>query len=207
MDRARYKEVSVGEEAPGFSVEGFSAKDKDFREYVLSDFRGKWVLLFFYPGDFTYVCPTELQALVDYREDFETLEVQVFLISTDSRFSHKQWNEYELSKMIEGGMPFPMLTDRLGTLGKPYNFYDEAQGVDLRGTVVIDPDGLVQLVYANASAIGRHPGEIVRCIRALKEYRDKGDVVPACWYPGMETIAPSYENSGNVWQAYHKSPQ
>ena len=161
------------------------------------------MLLFFYPGDFTYVCPTELQSLVDYKRDFEELNVQVFLISTDSKFSHKQWNEYELSKMIEGGTTFPMLPDQTGALGKVYNFYDAEQGVDRRGTVIIDPDGVVQLIYVNASPIGRHPGEIVRCIRALKEFRDKGNVVPACWNPGSPTIRPTYENSGKIWEVYH----
>jgi peroxiredoxin (alkyl hydroperoxide reductase subunit C) len=197
------KKVSLGEEAPDFSMEGFSAKDKKFQKYVLSQWKGKWVLLFFYPGDFTYVCPTELQSLVDYKHDFDALNVQVFLISTDSKFSHKQWNEYELSKMIEGGMTFPMLADQAGALGKVYNFYDAEQGIDHRGTVVIDPDGVVQLIYVNASAIGRHPGEIVRCIRALKEFRDKGNVVPACWNPGLPTISPTYENSGRVWETFH----
>jgi peroxiredoxin (alkyl hydroperoxide reductase subunit C) len=198
------RKVSIGETAPDFSVEGFSAKDKKFQKYALSTYRGKWVLLFFYPGDFTYVCPTELQSLVDYKRDFEELNVQVFLISTDSKFSHKQWNEYELSKMIEGGTTFPMLPDQTGALGKVYNFYDAEQGVDRRGTVIIDPDGVVQLIYVNASAVGRHPGEIVRCIRALKEFRDKGNVVPACWSPGSPTIQPTYENSGKVWEVYHK---
>ena len=197
------KKVSIGETAPDFSVEGFSAKDKKFQKYALSAYRGKWVLLFFYPGDFTYVCPTELQSLVDYKRDFEELNVQVFLISTDSKFSHKQWNEYELSKMIEGGTTFPMLPDQTGALGKVYNFYDAEQGVDRRGTVIIDPDGVVQLIYVNASPIGRHPGEIVRCIRALKEFRDKGNVVPACWNPGSPTIRPTYENSGKIWEVYH----
>ena len=197
------KKVSIGETAPDFSVEGFSAKDKKFQKYALSAYRGKWVLLFFYPGDFTYVCPTELQSLVDYKRDFEELNVQVFLISTDSKFSHKQWNEYELSKMIEGGTTFPMLPDQTGVLGKVYNFYDAEQGVDRRGTVIIDPDGVVQLIYVNASPIGRHPGEIVRCIRALKEFRDKGNVVPACWNPGSPTIRPTYENSGKIWEVYH----
>ncbi|MDR1977780.1 MAG: peroxiredoxin [Synergistaceae bacterium] len=198
------KRVRIGEQAPDFSVEGFSAKDKKFQRYTLSGCRGTWVLLFFYPGDFTYVCPTELQSLVDYKRDLEELKVQVFLISTDSKFSHKQWNEYELSKMIEGGVTFPMLPDQTGMLGRPYDFYDAEQGVDLRGTVVIDPDGVVQLIYVNAAPIGRHPGEIVRCIRALKEFRDKGNVVPACWTPGVSTIAPTYENSGKMWEAYRK---
>jgi peroxiredoxin (alkyl hydroperoxide reductase subunit C) len=202
MDRD--KKVSIGEAAPDFSVEGFSAKDKKFQKYVLSAYRGKWVLLFFYPGDFTYVCPTELQSLVDYRQDLEELNVQVFLISTDSKFSHKQWNEYELSKMIEGGTTFPMLPDQTGDLGKVYNFYDGEQGVDRRGTVVIDPDGVVQLIYVNAAPIGRHPGEIVRCIRALKEFREKGNVIPACWSPGAPTIDPTYENSGKIWESYCK---
>ena len=204
MDHCCKSKVGIGEQAPEFSVEGFSAKSNAFVKYALSEFKGKWVLLFFYPGDFTYVCPTELQSLAEYERDFSELGTQVFLVSTDSKFSHKQWNEYELSKMITGGMPFPMLPDQTGALGKPYDFYDASQGVDLRGTVVIDPDGVVQLIYVNAPAIGRHPGEIVRCIRALKEARDHGGVVPACWIPGLETIEPSYENSGKIWETYHK---
>ncbi|MDR1650474.1 MAG: peroxiredoxin, partial [Synergistaceae bacterium] len=196
--------VGVGDAAPKFKAAGFDAAKGRFDTYSLEDYAGSYVLLFFYPGDFTYVCPTELVALASLKDQFETLGVNVFVISTDSKFSHKNWNEMELSRAIGGNYPFPMLSDTLGSVGAPYGIFRESEGVDLRGVVLIDKKGTVQLVYVNAGPIGRNPKEVLRLAMALKEYDDSGGrVIPACWVPGLETIDPSPDNSGKVLGSYH----
>ena len=133
------------------------------------------------------------------------MDVQVFAISTDSKFVHKHWNEGELSEMIEGGFPFPMLSDQTGALGKPYDVYDETAGVDIRGTVIISPEGVVQLISVNIPPLGREPVEIVRCVCALRESAACGKVMPAGWKLGMETINPVPENSGQIWKSHGKN--
>ncbi|MDR1965434.1 MAG: peroxiredoxin [Synergistaceae bacterium] len=197
--------ASIGEEAPLFKVPGFDAVNGRFDTYSLADYIGKYVLLFFYPGDFTYVCPTELVALASLKEKFDATGTQVFVVSTDSKFSHKNWNEIELSKAVNGNYPFPMLADTLGVIGTPYGVFKEDDGVDLRGVVLIDKKGIVQLIYVNAPPLGRNPQELLRLVLALKEHDDNGGrVIPACWVPGDDTIDPSYENSGNMWNNYKK---
>lgn len=196
--------VRIGDKAPNFTADGFNALKDDFNKYTLSDYKGKWVLLFFYPGDFTYVCPTELTALAGFKAELDELGAQVFVVSTDSKYAHKQWDECELCKAIEGGYPYTMLADVVGSIGKPYNIYDSNEGIDLRGTVLIDPKGLVQWISVNAPALGRNPAEIVRCIRAMKEHEASGRVMPACWVPGDESIDPTFENSGKIWDNYKK---
>jgi peroxiredoxin (alkyl hydroperoxide reductase subunit C) len=192
----------IGKEAPLFTVQGFDAVNECFETYSLQDYRGKYVLLFFYPGDFTYVCPTELVSIASLKEKFAAAETQVFVISTDSRFSHKEWNESELSAAVGSSYPYPMLSDSLGKIGRPYGIFDEEDGVDLRGVVLIDKKGVVQLISVNAPPLGRNPKEILRANLALKQHDDGGKVIPACWNPGDDVIDPTYENSGNMWSNY-----
>lgn len=113
---------------------------------------------------------------------------------------HKQWNEGELSQMIEGGFPFPMLCDPGGTLGRPYGIYDETAGVDLRGTVFINEEGIIQLISVGATPVGRDVGEIVRSTLAFNEHAECGNVIPAGWKPGEKTIEPKPENSGQIYR-------
>lgn len=194
--------VRIGDKAPNFTLDGFNTFKEDFGKHNLYDYKGKWILLFFYPGDFTFVCPTELIALAAFKPELDELGVQVLVISTDSTFVHKQWNKSELSIALEGDYPFAMLADTAGVAGKPYNIYDEEKGIDLRGTVLIDPKGIVQWISVNTPALGRNPEEIVRCARAMKEHEASGHVMPACWTPGKESIDPSFENSGKMWENY-----
>jgi peroxiredoxin (alkyl hydroperoxide reductase subunit C) len=191
----------IGKPAPNFEVPGFDAVKGSFETYKLSDLKGKYVVLFFYPGDFTYVCPTELIALASLKDKFADAGVQVFVVSTDSKFSHKEWNESELSKAHGSNYPFPMLADTLGKVGAEYGIFDEEGGVDLRGVVIIDKKGLVQSVNINAAPLGRNPQEVLRVALALQEHDDSGGkVIPACWVPGADVIDPSYENSGKMWK-------
>ena len=195
--------ASVGAKAPLFKAAGYDAPNKRFDNYALEDYVGKYIMLFFYPGDFTFVCPTELVALAALKKQFDECGVQVFVISTDSKFSHKNWNEMELAKAVGGDYPYPMLSDRLGALGSPYGIFNEADGVDLRGVVLIDKKGFVQVVSVNAAPIGRNPKELLRLAMALKEFDDNGGrVIPACWMPGDDTIDPTFDNSGKMWENY-----
>jgi peroxiredoxin (alkyl hydroperoxide reductase subunit C) len=193
----------IGKPAPNFEVQGFDAVKGSFETYSLANLKGKYVLLFFYPGDFTYVCPTELISIASLKDEFAKAGVQVFVISTDSKFSHKEWNESELSKAHGSSYPYPMLADSLGKIGAPYGIFDEEGGVDLRGTVLIDKKGVVQSVSINAAPLGRNPKELLRVALALKEHDDNGGkVIPACWVPGDEVIDPTYANSGKMWNNY-----
>ncbi|MDR1581429.1 MAG: peroxiredoxin [Synergistaceae bacterium] len=194
--------IGVGSEAPKFKTAGFDALKGRFETYSLEDYIGSYILLFFYPGDFTFVCPTELVALAVLKDQFESIGVKVFVISTDSKFSHKNWNELELSEALGNNYPYPMLSDTLGAIGSPYGIFDEENGVDLRGVVFIDKDGIIQLVYINAPPLGRNPKEILRLATAFKEHDTNGGVLPACWMPGEDTIAPTIDNSGKMWANY-----
>jgi peroxiredoxin (alkyl hydroperoxide reductase subunit C) len=193
----------IGAEAPSFEVPGFDAVKGKFDTFSLANYKGKYVILFFYPGDFTYVCPTELVSVASLKDKFAEAGIQLFVISTDSKFSHKEWTESELAPAVGGSYPFPMLADSLGKIGKPYGIFDENGGVDLRGVVIIDKKGIVQSISVNAAPLGRNPKEILRVALALKEHDDNGGkVIPACWVPGDEVIDPTYENSGKMWDNY-----
>ena len=112
----------IGKEAPDFEVNAYA--DVDFKKIKLSDYRGQFVVLFFYPGDFTFVCPTELIGITRKYNEFKKLNVEVLGISTDSKFTHNKWQESELSKMIDGGVPYPLLSDAGGKVGVDYGVYE-----------------------------------------------------------------------------------
>ncbi|GHV51908.1 selenocysteine-containing peroxiredoxin PrxU [Synergistales bacterium] len=193
----------VGKAAPVFTADGFDAVNGSFEKYSLDKYKGKYVVLFFYPGDFTFVCPTELVSLASLKEDFAEAGAQVFAVSTDSKFSHKAWDESELSKANGAPFPFPMLADRLGKIGAPYGIFDSEAGVDIRGVVIIDKEGAVQHIGINAGPLGRNPKEVLRITLALKEHTESGGkAIPACWIPGGETIEAKIENSGKMWNNY-----
>ena len=123
-------------------------------------------------------------------------------VSTDSRFSHKIWNEVELSKMVEGGIPFPMLSDQGGRIGTVYGVYDEAAGVNVRGRFLIDPDGVIQAVEILTPPVGRNPEELIRQIKAYQHTRATGEVMPSGWQPGQPTLKPGPDLVGNVWKVW-----
>jgi peroxiredoxin (alkyl hydroperoxide reductase subunit C) len=126
----------------------------------------------------------------------------VLSVSTDSRFTHKIWNEEELSKMVEGGIPFPMLSDSGGRIGTVYGVYDEAAGVDVRGRFLIDPDGVIQALEVLTPPVGRNPDELIRQIRAFQHTRATGEVMPSGWEPGKPTLKPGPDLVGKVWTVW-----
>jgi len=123
-------------------------------------------------------------------------------VSVDSRFVHKVWQEQELSKMVDGGFPYPMLTDAGGRIGSVYGVYDEAAGVDIRGRFLIDPDGIIQAMEVLTPTVGRNFEELLRQIKAYQYVAETGEVAPAGWQPGRKTLKPSPDLAGKVWEVW-----
>lgn len=191
----------VGQEAPDFEANAY-VEGKGFLPVKLSDYKGKWIVLCFYPGDFTFVCPTELVAVATRYEEIQKLGVAVLSVSTDSRFVHKIWQEQELSKMVNGGIPFPMLSDGGGRIGEVYGIYDEAAGVDIRGRFIIDPDFVIRAMEVLTPEVGRNSDELIRQIKAFQHVTATGEVTPSGWLPGQATLNPGPALVGKVWQAW-----
>ena len=128
--------------------------------------------------------------------------MEVLSVSTDSRFVHKIWQEEELSKMVEGGVPFPMLSDGGGRIGTVYGVYDEAAGVDIRGRFIIDPDFVIRATEIMTPEVGRNPDELIRQIKAFQHSRNTGEVMPSGWQPGDKTLKPGPALVGKVWKEW-----
>ena len=123
-------------------------------------------------------------------------------MSVDSVFSHKIWQEEELSKMIEGGVPYPMLSDAGGKVGKLYGVYDEDAGVNIRGRFIIDPDGIIQAMEILTPPVGRNVAELIRQVQAYQHVRETGEVMPSGWQPGKPTLKPGPDLAGKVWKVW-----
>lgn len=137
--------------------------------------------------------------------ELKKLGVQVLAMSTDSRFSHKIWQEGELSKLVEGGVPYPLLSDQTGEIGKMYGVYDEAAGVDIRGRFLIDPDGIIQAMEVVTPPVGRNVSELFRQVQAFQLVREtKGaEATPSGWQPGKPTLKVGPDLVGNVWKVWN----
>jgi len=135
-------------------------------------------------------------------DQFQALGVEVLSVSTDSRFVHKIWQEEELSKMVEGGVPFPMLSDGGGRIGTVYGVYDEMAGVDIRGRFIIDPEGIIRATEVLTPEVGRSPEELIRQVKAFQHVRATGEVTPSGWQPGQVTLKPGPDLVGKVWKEW-----
>jgi peroxiredoxin (alkyl hydroperoxide reductase subunit C) len=143
-----------------------------------------------------------LAAVAAMNDEFENLGVKVLAMSTDSRFVHKIWQEEELSKMVDGGVPFPMLSDAGGRIGEVYGVYDEAAGVDIRGRFIIDPDFVIRAMEVLTPEVGRNPVELIRQVKAFQHVRETGEVTPSGWEPGQVTLNPGPDLVGKVWEKW-----
>jgi alkyl hydroperoxide reductase subunit AhpC len=123
-------------------------------------------------------------------------------MSTDSHFVHKIWQAEELARMVEGGVPFPMLSDAGGKIGRVYGIYDEAGGVDIRGRFLIDPDGIVQAMEVLTPSVGRNVSELIRQVKAFQHVRETGEATPSGWQPGRTALKPGADLVGKVWEAW-----
>lgn len=152
----------------------------------LSDYLGKWLVLFFYPADFTFVCPTELQELAGLYEEFQKIDTEIISISTDTAFSHKTW--HEMTPAIRT-VTFPMAADTAGTLSKYLGIYIGSEGLSLRGTFILNPDGEIKSMEVNDNSIGRNSKELLRKLQAAQYVAThKDEVCPASWQPGTQAI-------------------
>ncbi len=195
--------IKVNFPAPEFKLSAFSGGD--FSEVSLASLRGKWVYLCFYPGDFTFVWASEIATVVAKHEEFKSLDVQVLTISPDSQFVHKMWADKEILGLSKSSnIPFPMLADTNAELAKEYGTYDEDAKLTLRGSFIIDPDGIVQVAEVLSAPLGRNYDEILRRVRALQMIREsKGTQAAPCeWQPGKNTIQPSLNLVGNMKDAW-----
>ena len=167
-----------------------------FVEVSDADLAGKWAVVFFYPADFTFVCPTELGDLADNYAEFRRLGVEVYSVSTDTHFTHKAW--HATSDTI-GKIEYPMLGDATGQITRNFGMMREDQGLANRGTFLIDPDGVIQFAEVTAEGIGRNAAELLRKVKAAQYVRSHpGEVCPAKWEEGDDTLAPSLDLVGKI---------
>ncbi|MHB1118286.1 MAG: redoxin domain-containing protein [Minisyncoccota bacterium] len=186
--------AQIGHEIPDVEVEAYH--NEEIKKIKLSDYRGKWLILFFYPADFTFVCPTELEEMADNYEVFQKLNAEILSVSTDTVFVHKAW--HDTSDTIKK-IKFPMLSDSRRDLSGMFGTLIEEEGLSLRGTFVVDPDGILRIVEMNDNNVGRSAKELVRKLQAAKFVREHGgNVCPASWEPGDETLHPGLDLVGKI---------
>lgn len=170
--------------------------DGEFIEVTEKSLSGKWSVVFFYPADFTFVCPTELGDLADNYAEFKKLGVEIYSVSTDTHFTHKAWHD---SSETICKINYPMLGDPTGTISRNFEVMIEADGLAERGTFVIDPGGVIQIVEITAGGIGRDASELLRKVKAAQYVASHpGEVCPAKWKEGEATLAPSLDLVGKI---------
>lgn len=173
-----FMNIQVRQKAPEFAAQAV-VKEGKFEELKLSDYRGKWVVLFFYPLDFTFVCPTEIHGFNEGYQEFVKLNAEVIGASTDSVYSHKTWIERGL-----GELKFPLLSDNNHSISRDYGVLIEDKGIALRGTFIIDPDGILRSYVVNDLPVGRSVEETLRTLTALQT----GELCPCEWTKGKKTL-------------------
>ncbi len=188
--------LQVGSKAPDFELE--AVVGQDFKKIKLSDFqaKGKWTVLFFYPLDFTFVCPTEIVAFSDRNDEFQKLGAEVLGCSIDSKFSHLAWINTERKSGGLGSLAFPLLADINKTVARDYGVLLEGAGIALRGIFIIDPAGVVQYGAVHNLSVGRSVDETLRVLKAFQYVTSHaGEVCPANWNEGKDTMKAGVNES------------
>lgn len=181
--------IRVGQVAPDFKAT--AVLDQEFKTIKLSDYRGKYVVLFFYPLDFTFVCPTEIIAFSERYEDFKKLNTEVLGASVDSEFSHLAWVQTDRKSGGLGDIKYPLVADIKKEISSAYNVLDPEAGIALRGLFIIDKEGVIQHATINNLAFGRSVDETLRTLQAIQYVQSHPDeVCPAGWKPGDVTMNP-----------------
>ncbi len=184
----------INTEITPFNATGY--RNGEFVQVSDRDLRGKWSVVFFYPADFTFVCPTELGDMADLYPEFKKLGVEIYAVSTDTHFTHKAWHD---SSDTIGRIRYPMIGDPTGTITRNFGVMIEAEGLADRGTFVIDPDGRIQIVEINAGGVGRDARELLRKVKAAQYVAaHPGEVCPAKWKEGEATLKPSFDLVGKI---------
>ena len=186
--------VKLNYKAPGFKAQAFH--NHEFKEVSLDDYSGKFVVLFFYPADYTFVCPTELEDMADNYSKLQDLGVEVLSISTDTHFVHAAWHND--SPMI-GKIKFPMVADPTHDISNAYDVLRDGAGVADRATFVVDPDGVLKAIEITDEPIGRNAAELLRKIEAMKFARENPNLAcPAKWKKGDDTLKPGLDLVGKL---------
>ncbi|MDD3766676.1 MAG: alkyl hydroperoxide reductase subunit C [Eubacteriales bacterium] len=184
----------INKEVSDFKVQAFV--NGEFKEVTKDDILGKWSVFVFYPADFTFICPTELGDLADNYDKFKEVGCEVYSVSTDSHFVHKAW--HDTSDTIKK-IKFPMLADPTGKLSRDFDVYIEDEGMALRGSFVVNPEGKIVSYEVNDNSIGREAEELLRKVQAAQFVAEHGDeVCPAKWRPGAQTLKPSLDLVGKL---------
>jgi peroxiredoxin 2/4 len=192
--------LRVGQAAPDFTAT--AVYDQEFKTIKLSDYRGKYVVLFFYPLDFTFVCPTEVTAFSDRYKDFKAINAEVLGVSVDSEFSHLAWTQTDRKSGGVGELAYPLVSDIKKEISTAYNVLDPDAGVALRGLFLIDKDGVIQHSTINNLAFGRSVDETLRTLQAIQHVQSHPDeVCPANWKPGDATMSPDPVKSKEFFAA------
>ena len=182
--------LQIGRPAPPFAAQAYDPalpSREPFRPISLADYAGRWLVFFWYPADFTHVCPTEITALSDRVEEFEELDCALLGASTDSVYSHQAWAAVPRDRNGIAGLRFPLLSDKTHAVAAAYGVLIATEGVALRGLFVIDPDGDVQHATLNSLNVGRSVDETLRVLQAIQS----GGLCPSDWKPGDRTLAPA----------------
>ncbi len=192
--------LRVGQEAPDF--EATAVIDQEFKSIKLSQYRGKYVVLFFYPLDFTFVCPTEITAFSDRQKDFAAINTEILGVSVDSVFSHLAWVQTDRKSGGLGDLAYPLVSDIKKEISTAYNVLDPEAGIALRGLFIIDKEGVIQHATINNLAFGRSVDETLRTLQAIQYVQTHPDeVCPAGWKPGEKTMNPDPVKSKDFFAA------
>lgn len=184
----------IGKEIGDFKVNAFAGND--FKEIAKSDILGKWSVFFFYPADFTFICPTELEDLADKYEDFKSIGCEIYSVSCDTHFVHKAWSD--ASETIRK-IKYPMLADPTGALARDFDVMIESAGVAERGTFVVNPEGKIVAYEVVADNVGRNAEELFRIVLASQFVSENNAFVcPAKWKPGSDTLKPGIDLVGKL---------
>lgn len=179
---------------PEFKVQAYHKEN--FKEVTNKDLKGKWSVFFFYPADFTFVCPTELGDMADKYADFQKMGVEIYSVSTDTHFTHKAW--HDTSDTIKK-INFPMLADPTGHLSRAFGVYIEEAGLAYRGTFVVNPEGQIKIAEIHDNGIGRNAEELLRKVQAAQFVASHpNEVCPAKWRPGEKTLKPGLDLVGKI---------
>ncbi len=186
--------LAIGAPAPQFEAKAYH--NGKIVEAKLKNYQGKWVVLFFYPADFTFICPTELGELAGHYDELKKLNVEVLSISTDTVYTHAAW---AMHSPLVAKVKFPMLADPAAQICNDYGTVIPEEGISLRGTFIIDPDGILKAMEMHDNSIGRSTAELIRKIKAAQFVREHGgEVCPASWQPGQKTLKPGLDLVGKI---------
>jgi peroxiredoxin (alkyl hydroperoxide reductase subunit C) len=184
----------INQSIPEFTAQAFH--NGEFKTIKSEDVKGQWSIFLFYPADFTFVCPTELEDMAAYYQELKQLGVEVYSVSTDTHFSHKAWHD---SSDAIGKINFPMIGDPTGAISRGFGVMIEEEGLALRGTFLANPDGVIKVLEIHDLGIGRSAKDMVRKVKAAQYVANNdGEVCPAAWEQGQQTLTPSLDLVGKI---------